>query len=83
MPTFYVSYMIGNKPDRQQLYFDHPAALMDDPKVLIRAIVKREFPKDPDPFLERRSGERGRALRKYGLSHLKTYVQPESVREVH
>ncbi|MFC5511304.1 hypothetical protein ACFPOU_09215 [Massilia jejuensis] len=79
MPTFYVSYMIGSRPDTQQLYFDHPAALIDDPDVLIREIVKHEFPKDPDPFLERRSDGRDRALRKYGLSNLKTYVQPKVV----
>lgn len=67
MRTFYVSYMIHGKADRQHLYFYNPATHVDSSEI-VRAIVKHEFPKDPDPYLSGRCNARTRAINKYRLS---------------
>ena len=73
MFKFHVFYRIEGKAEQQYLDFDYQEALIH-PREFIRAIVMHEFPKAPDPFVEGRSGEGDRAIRKYGLSDFKTPV---------
>ena len=71
MPKFQVSYMAEGKPDRQYLHFEHPSEYME-PQDVLRAIVKAEYPNEPDPFPAGKNVKRDDVLHKYKLSELKT-----------